>query len=109
LERIGDHAHSDLRRTRQASNLVVECNEFVRQLAHFGESAFCNLSLAISHIDGYAIICVLSITRAVLDTVTAEIVRNTLFEQWLEKRWQRAAIEWLYQEFGISDLMRSSA
>jgi putative peptide maturation system protein len=46
--------------------------------------------------NGYAIIRILAITRAVLDTVTAEIVRNALFEQWLEKRRQAAAIEWLW-------------
>ena len=46
--------------------------------------------------NGYAIICVLSMSRAVLDTVTAEIIRNILFETWLEKRRQAATIEWLW-------------
>ena len=47
LQRIGNHLHSDLRRTRQTSDVLVECYEFIGQLAHLGKSPFGNLPLAI--------------------------------------------------------------
>lgn len=46
--------------------------------------------------NGYAIICVPSVTPAVLDDATAESIKNLLFEEWLEKRHQTAAIEWFW-------------
>jgi putative peptide maturation system protein len=46
--------------------------------------------------NGYAIICVLSVTPAVLDNATAASIENLLFEEWLEKRRQTAAIEWFW-------------
>jgi putative peptide maturation system protein len=46
--------------------------------------------------NGYAVICVLSVTPAVLDNATAESIKNLLFEDWLEKRRKTAAIEWFW-------------
>jgi putative peptide maturation system protein len=46
--------------------------------------------------NGYAIICILSLSPAVLDDATAESIRNLFFDQWLEERRKTAAIEWFW-------------
>jgi putative peptide maturation system protein len=46
--------------------------------------------------NGYVIICILSLSPAVLDNATAESIRNLLFDQWLEERRKGATIEWLW-------------
>ncbi|HYR42858.1 MAG TPA: TIGR04500 family putative peptide maturation system protein [Terriglobia bacterium] len=46
--------------------------------------------------DGYVIIRVLSIDRADLDEPTRNMIKNILFEEWLEQRRSAAAIDWLW-------------
>jgi putative peptide maturation system protein len=46
--------------------------------------------------DRYAIVRVLSTTRARLDKGTRETIENILFDEWLEERRQKATIEWFW-------------
>ena len=51
LQRIGDHLHSDLRRSGQTSDVIVEFDKFISQLTDLRETLFGNLSFAIRNIE----------------------------------------------------------
>jgi parvulin-like peptidyl-prolyl isomerase len=46
--------------------------------------------------EGYAVVRMLAVERAVLDEATTALIERRVFADWLEKRRQSASVEWFW-------------